>query len=342
MSIRVLIVDDSVILRGLLYQLLEQLPEVSVVATAASGVEAIECAARCWPDMVLLDIEMPCMDGLTALPRILKESPESVVIMIASQTISIAKLALQALEWGAADYIVKPAARDSEGLMQFYADVREKVLAMGKVKARPTDGPMVHGNPRVAPAVRVSALALVASTGGPQALLTILGAWKRLSVPVPIFITQHMPATFSTLFADQITQESHLPCAEGQEGMLVQAGRVYLAPGGFHMTAYRCAQQVVIGVNEGPPVHFCRPAADPMLQSLARVYGAGLLSVICTGMGEDGLEGARSAVAHGGRILAQDQHTSAVYGMPKAVADAGLCEAVLPLERIAEYVRAQW
>src|SRR3546814_188833 len=187
-------------------------------------------------------------------------------------------------------------------------------------------------------AVLPRAIAIGSSTGGPQALLEVLRDLAK-SVKLPILVTQHMPATFTTLLAEHIARATGMPCAEGRDGEAVAAGRIYLAPGNYHMTVEGAAAGCVIRLNQNPPENFCRPSVDPMLRSLASFYGAALLTIILTGMGTDGQKGAAEAVAAGGTVVAQDEATSVVWGMPGAVATSGLCSAVLPLREIGPSVR---
>lgn len=350
MSIRVLLVDDSAIVRGLIARGITEDKQIEVVGTAANGEAAVALVADRKPDIIVLDIEMPVMDGMTALPLLLKASPGSRVIMASTLTQRNAAISLEALEKGASDYIAKPAAKEPGQQAEFYRDLREKIkaLAPSAPSAPPTiDEAHTPVKPAPAPAVitltrpafhPVRALAIASSTGGPQALLGLFEAVKGRLGHIPIFITQHMPPTFTTLLAEHLTRISGRECAEGRDGEVAEAGRAYLAPGDFHMAPEKQGQQVIIRLNQNPPENFCRPAADPMLRALSGIYGTGLLTVVLTGMGHDGLEGGRRVVEAGGSIIAQDEATSVVWGMPRAVAEAGLCRAVLPARDIAPMV----
>src|SRR5581483_7688160 len=185
---------------------------------------------------------------------------------------------------------------------------------------------------------RVDCLAIGSSTGGPQALFALFRSLGRID-RMPVFVTQHMPATFTTILAEHLAQASGMPAAEAKDGEVVTAGRIYVAPGDFHMTVENQGTAMVVRLNKNPPENFCRPAVDPMLRSIAKAYGPRTLFVMLTGMGQDGLRGARDLVAAGGTVIAQDEATSVVWGMPGAVATAGLCTAVLPLNEIGPYVK---
>jgi len=344
-----MLVDDSAVIRGLCKRILEKDPEIEVVATAGNGQHAVDMAGRHDVDVVILDIEMPVMDGLTALPKILAARPGVRVVMSSTLTARNADVSLRALALGASDYVPKPTSTTgiSEG-EAFQRELVSKVKTLAAAKrggaraaaggARPrlyADEAIVLRKPSlVAPRI----LAIGSSTGGPQALGHLLGALKK-TVPLPILITQHMPRTFTTILAQHIGQASGLESHEGVDGEPVRAGSVYVAPGGCHMLVEGNAAQPTIRLDDGPPENFCKPAVDPMLRSIAKVYGPAVLVVILTGMGQDGLKGSQAVVAAGGTIMAQDAETSVVWGMPGAVATGGVCSAVLPLSGIADYVR---
>ncbi len=369
MTIRVMLVDDSAVVRGLISRALTSDSDIEVVTTAANGSAAITLAERYTPDVIILDIEMPIMDGMTALPELLKISPSSKIIMASTLTARNAGISLQALEQGAADYIPKPSAtRDADALAQFHRELlfKVRVLGGGLASAQPplhspkadmaalngVSAPVGTEAPAVAEKVSapmptgqaaypphpVQALAIASSTGGPQALIKLFEELKGQLGHIPIFITQHMPPTFTTLLAEHITKAGGRECMEAKDGDVAKPGHVYLAPGNFHMVLERKGVHTALRLNQDPPENFCRPAADPMLRSLSAIYGQNLLVLVLTGMGQDGLEGARAVSKRGGTIVAQDEATSVVWGMPRAVAEHGLCRAVLPLNQIAGYV----
>lgn len=350
--IRVMLVDDSAVVRGLITRMLEAEADIDVVASVGNGQLAVSGLARADADVVVLDIEMPVMDGLTALPKLLEVDPEVKVIMASTLTLRNAEVSIRALQAGAAEYVPKPsAARDLTGGNDFRRELIDKIRSLGGVRRKARAGrPSRRAAPRVLPkqpakpivlkaasTMPVDVLAIGSSTGGPQALLSLLkGIGPNLRVP--IFITQHMPATFTAVLADHIARTTGLACAEAKDGETVAAGRIYLAPGNFHLLAERKGVLVVARLDSGPPENYCRPSVDPMLRSLARVYGGRLLTAILTGMGADGLVGSRAVAAGGGTVIAQDEATSVVWGMPGAVATDGLCSAVLPLAQIAPFI----
>jgi len=339
---RVLVCDDSAVIRGLLVRLLEADPSIHVVGTAANGQEAIAAQARYRPDVVVLDIEMPVMDGLAALPELLKADPNVQVVMASTLTTRGADITLRALRLGAADYVPKPTAvAGIASAEEFRRELLMKVKALGAARRRRTLGaratpvPPFRGavRPAVAAALRPEIVAIGASTGGPKALFRLVcdlgGAF-----PLPVLITQHMPPAFLSILADHITKLGGLPCREAREGERIERGQIYLAPGDRHLQVKGERAAARIALSDGPPENFCRPAVDPMFRSVAEVYGGRAIAVVLTGMGHDGLAGAREIVARGGVVLAQDEATSVVWGMPGAVAQAELASAVLPVDRI--------
>ena len=371
---RVMVVDDSAVVRGLVTRFLQEDPDLSVAASCPNGLRAVEELQRTPVDVIVLDIEMPVMDGLTALPKLLEVQPGVQVMMASTLTRSNAEVSLKAMAAGAADYIAKPSSTGGmHGTGTYQQELRGKVKALaqqhrrnrggkslGPVRPRALGGTVpsqpagargpasAAGRPaaqdsgevrlRAMPSVRPEVLAIGSSTGGPQALFKFLGGLGGISQPV--LVTQHMPATFTALLADHIGRQTKLTCSEGRDGDPLAGGHVYIAPGGKHMTVDKdAAGKVRIKLDDGPPENFCKPSVDPMLRSLSRVYGGRLLTVILTGMGSDGLKGAEVSVQAGAHVLAQDEATSVVWGMPRAVAKAGLCSAVLPLGELATAVQ---
>lgn len=355
MTVNIMVVDDSAVIRGLITKALEADPALKVIASAADGSMAVYWAKQQQPHVIVLDIEMPVMDGLTALPKILEVSPDSKIIMASTLSQRNAAISLEALSLGATDYLPKPTAREPENLKQFHHELLMKVRVLGGLPAiAPAPivaaqvGTATHTIPRAPHSgpitllpernINVHALAIASSTGGPQALMTLMTALSGKLMHIPIFITQHMPATFTALLAEQLGKASNRPSAEGKEGEAVQPGRIYIAPGNFHMTARRGAGNVTLHLDQNPPVNFCRPAADPMLESLSNVYGANLFAAVLTGMGADGAEGCVKVSAKGGAVIAQDEASCVVYGMPKAAAETGICQALLPINEMAAYI----
>jgi len=367
--IRVMLVDDSAVVRGLVTRILEAETDIEIVASVGNGQMALSTLERVAVDVVLLDIEMPVMDGLTALPKLLQADPGLKIIMQSTLTMKGASVSLRALEMGAADYIPKPTAtRELAGGADFRTELLSKIRALGQARQRsasrpsrpaatgtaaaprpaPTGAParvQIHPSStvtlRTAPIESFDVIAIGSSTGGPQALFTLLGTMRAGTVTQPILITQHMPATFTTILAEHISRVSGWEAREGQDGEVVRSGRVYIAPGDFHMVVEVRGTEKIVRLNKNPPENFCRPSVDPMLRSIAAAYGRRVMTCILTGMGSDGLKGGQAVVASGGTVIAQDEPSSVVWGMPGAVATSGVCSAVLPLPEIAPWIMKQ-
>ncbi len=332
--VRVMVCDDSAVIRGAIARMLEADPAVQVVARVANGQIALDELKRTPVDVLVLDIEMPVMDGMTALPLLLRADPSLKVIMASTLTTRGADIAMRALRLGAADYVPKPSA--VTGDETFRRELVEKVKGLARLRrrgaqpARTTTTFSLRPPPITPPRL----LAVGSSTGGPQALFTLVqGLGKSLNVPV--VMTQHMPATFTPILAEHISKLGGMPCAEAKHGEALVAGRIYLAPGDRHLLIDRDRTGLQARISTDPPENFCRPSVDPMLRSAADACDGRVLVTILTGMGQDGLAGTRRVVETGGGAVAQDEATSVVWGMPGAVAQAGLCHAVLPLPNIA-------
>jgi len=360
--VRVMVVDDSAVIRGLITRALEVDPGIQVVATVSNGQLAVSQMSRSDVDVIVLDIEMPVMDGLTALPELLKAAPDVKIIMASTLTQRNAQVSIEALQKGASDYIPKPSSTgEIHGSADFKRDLIEKVKALGKTRRDRRDRNKAAGIPeakpapaaRVVPGIRSSLLSpsapvvlrpfarsnpqivgIGSSTGGPQALFTVLGNLPA-SFRLPIVITQHMPATFTTILAEHIARVAKRPSAEGRDGEPIEPGKIYLAPGDNHMVVETQGTQKIIRLNKNPPENFCRPAVDPMFRSLAAAYGPSVLGVVLTGMGSDGAKGGRVLVDAGANVIAQDEASSVVWGMPGAAANAGICSALLPIDKVA-------
>ena len=344
---RVMVVDDSAVVRGFIVRILESDPSVELVATCSNGQAAVHQVARCRPDVVILDIEMPVMDGLSALPKLLAAAPGTKVIMASTLTQKNAEISLEAIALGATDYIPKPNTSQLNGSEEVRRSLLEKVAILGRrsrvvvpTQARPAAARKPDQAPLVLrPAVmrETKIVAVGSSTGGPQALLTLFKALSP-AVNLPIVIAQHMPATFTTVLAQHIERASGRVCREAVHGEAIVAGRIYIAPGDYHFEIAREDNVLKAHLNQAPPQNFCRPSVNPLFRSVARVFGPQAIAVMLTGMGSDGLDGTREIAATGAAVVAQDEASSVVWGMPGAVANAGLCSAILPLTDIAPHL----
>jgi two-component system, chemotaxis family, protein-glutamate methylesterase/glutaminase len=368
--IRVMVVDDAVVVRGLVSRWIEEEPGLEVVASLRTGRQAVDQLERANPDVVILDVEMPELDGISALPLLLEKKRDLVVIMASTLTRRNAEVSLKALSLGASDYIPKPETnREVTTSASFRRDLIEKIRQLGgrrrrvaeptplrraapviEPAVRPVAGarPVVDAAPTVLPSVAPSAIKLRpfspvlprvlmigSSTGGPQALTALVSRIQPLIDRAPVLITQHMPPTFTTILAEHLARASGRPAHEPTDGEAVAAGTIYLAPGGRHMRVVKRQGNPVIALDDGPPVNFCKPAVDPLFRSASEIWGNAVLAVILTGMGHDGTKGAADIVAQGGSVIAQDEASSVVWGMPGSAANAGVCSAVLPIDQIA-------
>lgn len=344
--IRVMIVDDSAVIRGVITRILEEHPQIKAVASVANAAQAISLLPRVKPDIMILDIEMPVLDGLSALPQIRRIAPDVKVIMASTLTTRGGEISLEALRLGAIDFVPKPSVGSIFTAADFKREIIQKVTTLGRVRMRPpgqtpaavATAPSIPGTThpiklRPGSRIRPAIIGIGSSTGGPQALMAVLTTLPQ-KLQLPIVVVQHMPPTFTRLLADQIGRATRRPTSEGQDGTALAAGHIYIAPGGFHMCIERTHGEGVIRINSAPPENFCRPAVDPMFRSLATGYGGATLALILTGMGADGARGAEAIAAAGGTILAQDEATSVVWGMPGAAAAAGVCSALIPLPDI--------
>ena len=353
--IRVMLVDDAVVVRGLFARWVEAEPDLEVVATLRTGRDAVNQLERVDPDVVVLDVDMPELGGIAALPLLLEKKRDLVVIMASTLTRRNAEISLRALSLGAADYIPKPGSnREVSASTAFRRDLIEKIRQLGLrakrlrhgIKARvsrprksapsivPAAEEITPLRLRQMPLTPPRVLVIGASTGGPQALNRLVVQIDTVIQRAPVLITQHMPPTFTAVLAEHLARVSKFPVREASDGEEVNAGAIYLAPGGKHMKVERRDGTAVIAIDDGPMVNFCKPAVDPLFASAAQVWGNKVLALVLTGMGSDGLAGAKEIVAAGGHVIAQDEETSVVWGMPGQVTNAGLCSAVLPLPEI--------
>ena len=352
-----MVVDDSVVIRGLISRWIGAEPDMIVAASLRTGLEAVQQIERVKPDIAVLDIEMPELDGLSALPQLLGKQRDLIIIMASTLTRRNAEISFKALALGASDYIPKPeTTREPAAAEIFHHDLIQKIRSFGAKLRRsapaPVSPPLPHAEKAAAPVPRPAVaqpalmkrafsphaprvLLIGSSTGGPQALMALVTELGPVIDRFPVLITQHMPPTFTTILAEHLARASRRPAHEAVDGEAVKAGRIYLAPGGRHMRVVRQGAEAAIVLDNGPPVNFCKPAVDPLFTSAIDVWQGGTLAVILTGMGSDGMRGGKDIVAAGGNVIAQDEASSVVWGMPGAAANAGICAAILPLNQIA-------
>jgi len=344
-KIRVLVVDDSAIVRRAVSDELALDPEIEIAGTASNGQIALARMTQVNPDFVLLDVEMPVLDGLKTLAELKKTHRSIPVMMFSSLTERGADATLDALMLGAAGYFTKP---NSGGIEESRRIIREQLLPQIKAicaanlaksaPARPADTP-VSPLPRPTPSGVVDIVAIGVSTGGPNALLELFRNMPA-DLPVPIVIVQHMPPVFTKQLANRLTANSKIVVEEATSGAMLEPGRAWIAPGDSHMTVVRQGLRQIIVLDKEPQENSCRPSVDPLFRSVAKVFGGQTLAIIMTGMGSDGLRGCEAIKAMGGQVLIQDEASSVVWGMPGNVSRAGLADKVIPLALIGpEIVR---
>ena len=356
-----MVVDDSVVVRGLLRRIIEQEPKLEIISTASDGEIALSDYKNLGPDIVLLDIEMPVMDGITALKHMLAYDPDAPIIICSSLTQKGAETTYKALNLGALDCIAKPSSTSIDRSISFEDELRQKLLNLNK-QSMPHKF-QASASKDIAPDINVSkesvdyktktignnytcrshiksppqfpvAIAIGSSTGGPRALMDVFKDIKGKPM-LPIFITQHIPVGFADLLAKDLQKHSDLEFHEAKDGMLVEPGHVYIAPGGQHLTLSASLPRRIV-LDDGPAVNYCKPSIDVMLSSLGQAYPKHLLMVFLTGMGGDGKDACAQLTSASDThvVLAQDEESSTVWGIPGAVAKAGLCHFVRPLENI--------
>jgi two-component system chemotaxis response regulator CheB len=344
---RILIVDDSAVMRSLLRAVISSDAGLEVAGTAADGETALSAIETVHPDLVLLDVEMPVMDGLVTLRKLRERRHKMPVIMCSSLTQRGAKVTIEALACGASDYVAKPAGQSSrEAAMRTLSqDLIPRIHALTTHLQAALPGtaraPLLASPPNAPPITSIpAALVIGVSTGGPAALDILLPELPA-NFPLPVLVVQHMPELFTKLLAERLNGCCPLQVREGVEGEPVHAGSIYIARGNWHMEVQagaRISLPATLRLNQDAPENHCRPAVDVLFRSAAAVYGAGVLAVVLTGMGSDGMLGARQIREHGGSVLAQDEASSTVWGMPGAVCTAGLAHKVLPLNAIASEI----
>lgn len=350
-AIRVMLVDDSAVVRGMVARWLGTEAGIAVVASCLNGKIALDAVEKAQPDIIVLDIEMPEMDGLTALPLLLKRAPKARILMASTLTLRNAEVSLRALSMGATDTIAKPSSVSTADAGEtFRRELISKIRGLGAAKPRLV-GPGTAAAAAAAqtaqpgparlrplPALKPRVLCIGSSTGGPQALNVLFAALPE-KLGVPILLTQHMPPTFTQILAKHLGLTGRRPACEAQNGMVLEPDHLYVAPGDRHLTLRRDDARVLCVLTQDPPEHFCRPAVDPMFRSAAKVFGKDVLGVVLTGMGADGRNGAQAIADAGGATIVQDEATSVVWGMPGAVAQAGMASGVYPLNSIAGEIR---
>lgn len=343
-KIRVMVVDDSTVIRRLLSDSLVTDAQIEVCGTAANGKIALAKIPQLNPDIITLDMEMPEMDGVTTLVELRKLYPKLPVIMFSTLTQRGAEATMDALAKGANDYVTKPANVGSvNAAMQ---SVRNELVPRIKALcgwALPVPASTLPLKPRSIPSnsvsisKRIDAVVIGSSTGGPNALQVVISKLPA-NFPVPVLVVQHMPPIFTKHLADRLNQLSALTVVEAAQGDAIHAGGAWIAPGDFHMQLGRVGTDIRIQLDQGTPENSCRPAVDVLFRSAASTFGGNLLSVVLTGMGQDGARGCEVIHDAGGRVLIQDQSSSVVWGMPGAVSRAGLADTTLPLTQIANEI----
>jgi len=343
-KIRVLIVDDSVVIRRLLSVYLSSDPDIEIVGTAPDGKIGLAKISQVNPDIVILDVEMPVMDGLETLAALRKIYKTLPVIMFSTLTQRGATSTLDALALGASDYATK-STEEGTARQHACAELIPKIKALCH-REPPETMPVVAASRVKSDDVRtykagpvssgpIDIVTIGVSTGGPSALAALITGLS-VNFPVPVVIVQHMPQMFTRMLAERLASLSGFSIKEGVAGELLRPGEMWVAPGGLHMEVEKTFNGIRLRTHEGPPENSCRPAVDVLFRSVAQVYGSRALAVVLTGMGHDGLRGCETIRESGGRVLAQDEATSVVWGMPGAVSRAGLAEKVLPLHELAQ------
>ena len=344
-SIRVLVVDDSVVIRRLITQALSEEDDLEVVDVAANGELALAKIPHVNPDVVTLDIEMPTMDGLETLRRIRRQYPEMVVIMFSTLTERGAGHTLEALSLGANDYMTKAASGGS--LDNSLAQLREE-LALKIRQFFRSESPSPAERPRavapspplpgpIGPGGRKDIILIGVSTGGPNALAELFPAFPA-DLACPVVVVQHMPPIFTRLLAERLDCNSTIAVAEAADGVKLEPGKAFVAPGGSHLVLRRQNGCVTANLEDSPPLNSCRPAVDRLFDSAAEIYGRRALAVVLTGMGQDGFNGAKHLKAKGAAVIVQDKPSSVVWGMPGFIAEAGLADVVAPLDEVASEI----
>jgi two-component system, chemotaxis family, protein-glutamate methylesterase/glutaminase len=346
-QIQIMIVDDSLVVRKVLANVLSSDPDLAIAGWASNGRLALAKLQTLRPDIILLDIEMPEMNGLETIPAIRKFLPHTPIIMFSTLTERGAEATLDALALGASDYVAKPSNQNMSATSEaIQRDLVPKIKALCRFHLRHQDTlsgppspaarilrPEILLHPATLRPSQIKIVAIGVSTGGPDALAKLLPSFPA-DFPLPVVIAQHMPAVFTTLLAKRLASKCMLPVREGQAGELLGPSCVWIAPGDYHMVVQEEEHHMRLGTHQGPRENFCRPSVDVLFRSVAARYGANSLGIILTGMGQDGLKGCEALCASGSSVIVQDEASSVVWGMPGFVARAGLAEKILPLDQI--------
>lgn len=345
-KIRLLVVDDSLVIRRALRECFRADPEIEVIGVAENGLKALEQIRDLKPDVVTLDIEMPEMDGLETLKNLRDQGSTIPIIMFSKHTSAGATATIEALELGASDVVAKPESHGGKG--SSCEIVRRQLTTRIRALGRRAHGVILRNSALAQetaaavstdfrPSRDIQAVGIAISTGGPTALIELASTLSP-TLEVPIFITQHMPPMFTKFLAERLSARGSLPAVEATPGTIAEPGHIYVAPGNFHLEVERKGNDILMNLSQAPHENSCRPSADVMFRSLATTYGSNLLSIVMTGMGQDGRRGCEVVKMTGGTVVAQDQESSLVWGMPRAVISAGLHDAVMPLSAMAHLI----
>lgn len=365
-NLKILVVDDTITYRQILSNLVSKIEKVELIGTAPNGKIALSKIELNQPDLVLLDISMPVMDGLETLKQIKKSGPEIDVIMVSGMDRGNANLTMKALSLGALDFIPKPETSSPEESLTILQRSLVPLISLVRTRkyARKIRGISAEEEKIITPTIiqkqavftrdvskvhtveperrqkinKIDIVGIGVSTGGPNALQNFVSKIDK-DFPVPILTVQHMPPTFTASLAERLDKESEISVSEGKQGEVVQRGRMYIAPGGYHMVVRKDAiDNLILGINDSPPVNSCRPSVDVLFRSIAMAYGGNVLTVVLTGMGNDGASGVATIRRKGGYSIVQDQESSVVWGMPGAVVEAKAVDEIVPLDNMAERI----
>jgi two-component system chemotaxis response regulator CheB len=363
-KIKIMIIDDSLVIRSVLKKIIGTDPNIEIVGIYPSAERLLTALDNIVVDILLLDIEMPGMTGIEAIPHILKKNQNIKIFMVSTLTSKNAPIAIEALTLGAVDYIEKPDSTTIANGSSFQDNLIAKIKNIAKKNCdnyltKPLSNNTHHLNSDLKDTntyrllssnivlrhdrpfnFKPQIFAIAASTGGPKAISDLLLSFgAHYLADKIIIITQHMPALFTKLFAENLDKLGIIKCQEAEQDTILNPGNLYIAPGNKHMKiTLNKAKQPSITLDDGPPINFCKPSADPMIESAAEIFKNEMLTIILTGMGKDALEGTKAAVKHGSSVIAQDENSSIVWGMPGNVAVNNLCSAVLPLNNIAHFI----